>query len=56
MASADGGPTVLDETCEVRFVAAVAEMGLGEGDMSELTVFGLLGEIQGRPPERTGEV
>ena len=55
MTGADGGPAVLDEASEIRLVAAVTEVGLGEGDVGDLEVFRPLGEAQGSLPEDAGE-
>ena len=55
MASADGGPAMLDEAREVRLVAAVAEEGLGEGDVGNLEFLGPNGKIKSSLPEEASE-
>ena len=56
MASTNGGPAVLYEAREVRLVAAITKVGLGERDVGELEVFGSFGESEGRAAQGASEV
>jgi hypothetical protein len=56
MTGLNSSQAVLDKDCEVRLVAAVLEMGLGERDVGKLEIFRTLGEIEGRMAQDTGEI
>ena len=50
------GPAVLDEACELLRVAATTEVSLGEADVGEHEILRGVGQIQGSPAERDGEI